>query len=510
MRKKIIFIIFIILLICTAMGINYFSIAAGENWSVGSEHSPGLTAERQFRERAKEAFDSKDQEQTFFKFDVLPWLRRERVIQEVPDGIGAVYQFGEYCIDPHTGAKAMLGDRLYVQSIIDLYPDKDRLEVWDGGTEYAYDVNFAPAEYQAALPIIKAMAYAAEKSATLGEVGNTIDKVHWKWVIQTLIEKYDKAELGAVHLNAAFQYDVPYAESYLKASIDEAMNGSKGKSYRARFIFLYGEDTQNKLIFCAFEAPKENQLIISKLGLAYGESEANGTKLPNVGFTLQCLQEGEHNGHYVNIDENGNAVFSIEPITLRTNGQGQIEIKNLPNGKYVLVETDLPYEEYKPSAPIEINYGGGSQTVTVKNYGGEPTSSAGGYVWEDNPSGKTKTRNDLRSYGADDNADKDLSNVKVTIYHENGSVLGSTSTSGGNYSFGWQIGERDLKKYYDGKKGYRVEFEYNGLTYEAVSPNPKHPKGSEAYEDGGGRAKINSNFNTIEHNRTRNRSLIKL
>ena len=318
-------------------------------------------------------------------------------------------------------------------------------------------------------------------------------------------------ELKRVGLNDAFP-NIPAPTSWpeVAAGMQEAMEGSKGKSYRARFLLFSGATTQDQIIFCAFETAKENKLIISKLGLAYGESEANGTKLPNVGFTLQCLQEGEHNGHYVNIDENGNAVFSIEPITLRTNGQGQIEIKNLPNGKYVLVETDLPYEEYKPSAPIEINYGGGSQTVTVKNYGGEPTSSAGGYVWEDNPSGKTKTRNDLRSYGADDNADKDLSNVKVTIYHENGSVLGSTSTSGGNYSFGWQIGERDLKKYYDGKKGYRVEFEYNGLTYEAVSPNPKHPKGSEAYEDGGGRAKINSNFNTIEHNRTRNRSLIKL
>lgn len=501
MRKKILFIIFIILLICTAIGINYLSIAAGENWSVGPEIKPGHTYDFHFGERAKEAYDSKDQTQTFFNFNLQPWLNQQKLVLQQK----GYTSYGQYCIDPHT--KPMVNPVLSIKNVIDVYPQNDRIEVWNGPGLMEYDNNAKGAAYEAGLPIVKAMAYAAEKSCGQGEVG---DQTHWKLVLSSILGSHTN-ELINLGLNASFtQVPAPTSWPAIAAGIQEAMNGSKDKSYRARFLLLNGATTQDQIIFCAIEAQAERKLTISKLGLVLGESEANGKKLANVGFTLQYLQEGEHNGHYVNIDENGNAVFSIEPITLRTNGEGKIEIKNLPEGRYTLTETDLPYDEYKPSGPIEVNYAGGSQTVTVKNYGDQPTSSAGGYVWEDNPSTKSNTRNNLRSAGADDNKDKDLSNVKVTVYHENGGVLGSTSTSGGNYRFSWQMGEKELKEKYGGKKGYRIEFEYNGLTYEAVSPNPKNSKGSEATEDSGGRARINNNFSTIENNRTRNRNFIKL
>ena len=81
----------------------------------------------------------------------------------------------------------------------------------------------------------------------------------------------------------------------------------------------------------------------------------------------------------------------------------------------------------------------------------------GGYVWEDGKGGKESTSN--ATYGGEDEGDKRIPNMQVTLYQEGGSEVGSTRTDGnGQYRFS---GLNAMYQYY-------VKFTYNGQYYQPV------------------------------------------
>lgn len=251
---------------------------------------------------------------------------------------------------------------------------------------------------------------------------------------------------------------------------------------------------------------KENKLIISKIGLKSGEDDSKGIPLSDVEFTLKYTGEGEHKNQYVNIDSDGNATFTTQATTLVTSIKGEIVINNLLEGPYELkeIKTRVGYK-ISGENPIKINHIKGEQVETVRNYEDDNKYEKGsGYVWEDNISGKTSTRNSLYMTGDGDDQDKRLDNVEVTVYSENGKRLfdSTVTMNGGNYSFNEEIKQETIDQYYNGSLKYYVEFKYNGLTYEAVECKPN---GSEAEEYSVDRTRINNNFSTIMNNKTRNR-----
>ena len=82
----------------------------------------------------------------------------------------------------------------------------------------------------------------------------------------------------------------------------------------------------------------------------------------------------------------------------------------------------------------------------------------GGYTWEDAKGGKESASNGV--YGGEDEGDRRIPNMQVTLYQDGGSEVGSTRTDGnGQYRFS---GLNAMYQYY-------VKFTYNGQYYQPVN-----------------------------------------
>ena len=138
--------------------------------------------------------------------------------------------------------------------------------------------------------------------------------------------------------------------------------------------------------------------------------------------------------------------------------------------KNAVKEDSHTYEVYMPYIMMEKEYKvGDAQELSVigdasREYTIEKRSividlsmELGGYVWEDGKGGKESTSN--ATYGGEDEGDKRIPNMQVTLYQEGGSEVGSTRTDGnGQYRFS---GLNAMYQYY-------VKFTYNGQYYQPV------------------------------------------
>ena len=221
--------------------------------------------------------------------------------------------------------------------------------------------------------------------------------------------------------------------------------------------------------------------------------ETTGKPLSNIGFTLK-MTDGTKAGQYVGIDENGNATYSENAVTLRTDENGQIKINFMEKGNYELIETFNPYEGYGDLPKVinsNLNIKAGSTTkVNVTNK--RQYINLSGYVWEDIAwtAGKETFINELYHGESGDTQDKKLANIIVKLKDSNGNEIARIATdSNGSYKFN----KVDIDKLSD----YHIEFEYNGMSYENVSKIETNLSNGSKAAEGAERTTFNNKFTTI-------------
>ena len=97
-------------------------------------------------------------------------------------------------------------------------------------------------------------------------------------------------------------------------------------------------------------------------------------------------------------------------------------------------------------------------TIENKNVVIDLSMELGGYTWEDAKGGKESASNGV--YGGEDEGDRRIPNMQVTLYQDGGSEVGSTRTDeNGQYRFS---GLNAMYQYY-------VKFTYNGQYYQPVN-----------------------------------------
>lgn len=214
------------------------------------------------------------------------------------------------------------------------------------------------------------------------------------------------------------------------------------------------------------------------------------TKLEGVGFYIQY----KDNGKYVkqNADKTISYVDDRTQATeFVTDKNGEILIENL------LVGTYTAYETKNPNYGYEIITAGVSHDVTAdkteefKITNKRVLIKLSGYVWEDIVDGKQAYRNDLYQNGTGDTQDKLVAGITVRLKDKSGKIIQETKTdSQGAYLFTDVLIEH-LSDYY-------VEFEYDGLTYQPVTPHLDKDNGSKADESDAERKAFNDKFAEIQ------------
>lgn len=218
--------------------------------------------------------------------------------------------------------------------------------------------------------------------------------------------------------------------------------------------------------------------------------KSTGKAMANIGFTLK-MTSGLQNGKYVGIDGTGNATYSTTPQTITTNANGQLNINKAWPGNYILTETVNPYEGYE-ELPKVVSQGtigvNTALSLTIENE--RKYVKVSGYSWEDRTwqEGKTEKYNQLYKDGTLDVNDKLISGVVVKLMKDGKEVERTTTDSNGKYTFK-KVLISELANYY-------IEFEYNGMSYIAVTKYENKTNGNKAEEPG--RQEFNNKFATIE------------
>ena len=237
------------------------------------------------------------------------------------------------------------------------------------------------------------------------------------------------------------------------------------------------------------------------------------TPLANVKFKIKRNSDNK----YIKRDNDGNITYVDEQDATEfyTDKNGNLTIKGVTTGEYTAIELENPNKGYEknPNATLVINAMGkgdlSRETIKVEFNNKRTYIDLSGYVWKDVQSQKNSIRNDL--YRCDDinnpntNATYDtldvgVNGIKVSlkkftkdgngniVKESNGKIIGteiaSTVTSelgkyneidGGEYVFS-DVKISELGSYY-------IEYEFNGLTYQSVTPHIDVTRGSKAIDD---------------------------
>ena len=239
--------------------------------------------------------------------------------------------------------------------------------------------------------------------------------------------------------------------------------------------------------------------------------------LNNVGFIIKCTSsevDKDHVGSYVTV-KNGKVIYDkrtpqcfMTGTDGKTSGDGQIFIKDLDAGTYEAIEVtvgpNIYYKiEYTQENPLKITIEAGKteegNMKTATNT--QEYVDISGYVWEDKISGKTSVRNALYNENDYDDNDILMNGIKVVLKDEGGNIVEDSNgnpftatTKGKGYYIFKKVDTENLEKYH-------VEFEYDGLTYQNVTPHIDKDNGSKAAE-GDARTTFNNKFTEITNNTT--------
>ena len=193
-----------------------------------------------------------------------------------------------------------------------------------------------------------------------------------------------------------------------------------------------------------------------------------------------------------------------EALVFETDTNGEINLPNIIEGKYIAYELSNPnygYEMIDGGIEIQVD----ETECTIKNR--RIYIKLSGYVWEDIQSEKQSIRNDY--YRNDENDDTDarmsgvqvrlMSNGQVVVDPETGKEQITTTDENGEYLFE-NVEIDNLSNYY-------VEFTYDGLTYQNVVPHLDADNGSKAIEPE--RQEFNNRFATVEAGSSETEAAIK-
>ena len=223
--------------------------------------------------------------------------------------------------------------------------------------------------------------------------------------------------------------------------------------------------------------------------------------LPNVGFKFYNKESGKYlkydgtNIQYVNTFEDATDFLTDE--------NGKISLNNVLSGTYIAYETKNPnYGYVVDDTGKEITPSNGQELIFTNK---QTYIRLTGLVWEDIQSEKMSVRNDLYNLDENDDADILMEGVKVSLKDRTTGDLVDDTIEGldsdqrivaetytdenGEYQFDY-VPIDNLENYY-------VEFEYDGLIYENVTPHLENEeKGSKAAE--AEREKFNNRFDSME------------
>lgn len=170
-----------------------------------------------------------------------------------------------------------------------------------------------------------------------------------------------------------------------------------------------------------------------------------------------------------------------------TDSNGQLEIKKLKMGEYIIYETKNPNQGYEHiTVPVnvkEIQINKPKNEVTIGNK--RKYVDLSGIVWEDIGDGKQTYRNNL--YGSEDQL---IEGMTVQLLENGNEVMKTTTDKSGKYLF------KDVE--IDKLSSYYISFTYNGMSYECVPKNLSEANGSKATE-GTEREKFNNKFAEIKN-----------
>ena len=247
------------------------------------------------------------------------------------------------------------------------------------------------------------------------------------------------------------------------------------------------------------EVKIKGRIVINKV-----DPDINGTGKPLEGieFTLK-MTSGKYANSYVTVDNNGNAVYQSNEITLVTDENGEIKINLLETGNYELVETLNPYYGYE-ELPKVIDgdfyvRNGGKTIFNIQNK--RKYVKFSGMVWEDMQwsDGKELYENELYFDIADDINDKLLQNVVVVLRDLDGNLV-PFKDANGNELRAIQTDINGKYELYDveiDRLGeLYIEFIYNGMCYQNVKYSLDKINGNKAGE-GQNRVDFNNSYTSI-------------
>lgn len=246
------------------------------------------------------------------------------------------------------------------------------------------------------------------------------------------------------------------------------------------------------------------------------KDQDSGKLLNNVGFKAYCKDRGW-------VVDGSPATYTSDEskATIYVTKQGVATIRNInKTGDYTIYEVVNPnfgYKEVSVSSPevmgnISVSAVGQAinQTYTNKRL----YVKISGYVWEDIISQKASIRNYLWKNDQNDQEDKRVNNITVTLKKSDGTIIDTkttkeiNNTSGqqelGAYLFGDYQRDSSAKKIQiEDLNGAYIEFEYNGMCYKSVPVKATVANGSKATDDNL-RNDFNNNYATIVKNESRN------
>lgn len=271
-------------------------------------------------------------------------------------------------------------------------------------------------------------------------------------------------------------------------------------------IYIENEpDTDDMELNIPYDITLTGNLKIKKVN-AQNQSIA----LPNVGFRIYNVKLGQ----YVYQDASGNISYNSTGTEFKTDANGEISIKGLILGDY------LAYETTNPNYGYEFNEEGIEITVDSQDSLADiiPNPQVyvklSGYVYLDVQSAKQAYRNNLYRSDTMDDEDQLLNGVQVrlvdrrtgnTVTNDNGTPFIATTRE-------INLGDSILRYYQfvdvriEDLSNYYIEFTYDGLTYQSVTPltssqfNDESMRriGSVSAEDATVRDNFNKDFSSIE------------
>lgn len=239
--------------------------------------------------------------------------------------------------------------------------------------------------------------------------------------------------------------------------------------------------------------------------------------LANVGFTVYCKERGW-------VVDGTPATYTqdkTKATIYTTKADGKVKVRNInKKGTYIVYEVINPHFGYvevsvdkpKEMGTIDIKAVGQSINATYTNK--RIYVKLSGYVWEDMISQKTSIRNHLWKNNQNDQEDKRVANVKVTLKKADGTIIDTKTTSTitntkgekeeGAYIFGDYQRDNAAKRIrIEELKGAYIEFDYNGMCYKSVDVKITANNGSKATDDKL-RPEFNNNYAIINHNQSKN------